>query len=52
MNPTSDSLNRSDISPAVAQQAVNWLLEMQEGVLDSRRQQAWQLWLNGNSEHQ
>ncbi|MCI3943986.1 putative regulatory protein [Pseudomonas syringae] len=52
MNSGSDTLNKSDISPAVAQQAVDWLLEMQEGALDARRQHAWQLWLNGNSEHQ
>ncbi|MFJ4141298.1 FecR domain-containing protein [Pseudomonas sp. NPDC089734] len=47
-----ESLNKSDISPAVAQQAVGWMIEMQEGGLDARRQQAWQQWLNGNSEHQ
>ncbi|RMR00228.1 FecR domain-containing protein [Pseudomonas syringae group genomosp. 7] len=52
MNPDSESLNKSDISPGVAQQAVGWLLEMQEGALNARRQQAWQLWLNGNAEHQ
>lgn len=52
MNPNNESLNKSDISPAVAQQAVGWLLEMQEGALDARRQHAWQLWLNGNAEHQ
>ncbi|NVL43989.1 DUF4880 domain-containing protein, partial [Pseudomonas syringae pv. actinidiae] len=52
MNLSNDSLNKSDISPAVAQQAVGWLLEMQEGALDARRQHAWQSWLNGNSEHQ
>ncbi|KPW57365.1 Sigma factor regulatory protein FecR/PupR family [Pseudomonas syringae pv. broussonetiae] len=52
MNPSNESLNKSDISLGVAQQAVGWLLEMQEGTLDARRQQAWQLWLNGNAEHQ
>lgn len=52
MNPNAESLNKSDISPAVARQAVGWMIEMQEGGLDSRRQQAWQQWLNGNSEHQ
>jgi len=52
MNLNSESLNKSDISPAVAQQAVGWLVEMQEGALDARRQHAWQLWLNGNAEHQ
>jgi len=52
MNLNSESLNKSDISPAVAQQAVSWLLEMQEGSLNTGRQKAWQLWLNGNVEHQ
>ncbi|WP_122314006.1 FecR domain-containing protein [Pseudomonas cichorii] len=52
MNMNSESLNKSDISPGVAQQAVDWMLEMQDGGLDARRQQAWQQWLNGNSEHQ
>ena len=52
MNLNSESLNKSDISPAVAQQAVSWLLEMQEGSLNTGRQNAWQLWLNGNAEHQ
>ncbi|KPY37049.1 Regulatory protein [Pseudomonas syringae pv. primulae] len=52
MNLNSESLNKSDISPAVAQQAVGWLLEMQEGSLNTGRQKAWQLWLNGNAEHQ
>ncbi|MEN1835151.1 FecR family protein [Pseudomonas lijiangensis] len=52
MNLNAESLNKSDISPAVARQAVGWMIEMQEGGLDSRRQHAWQQWLNGNSEHQ
>ncbi|MBX8536803.1 FecR family protein [Pseudomonas cichorii] len=52
MNLNTESLNKSDISPAVARQAVSWMIEMQEGGLDSRRQHAWQQWLNGNSEHQ
>lgn len=47
-----ESLNRSDISSAVAQQAVSWLIEMQEGALSQARQQAWQQWLNGHTEHQ
>lgn len=52
MNPNADSLNKSDIAPAVAEQAVSWLIEMQSGNLAPLRQQAWQLWLNSNSEHQ
>ncbi len=47
-----DSMNRPDISPQVAEQAVNWLMEMQSGSLDSARQQAWQSWLNSHSDHQ
>jgi transmembrane sensor len=52
MKPGSDSLNKTDISPPVAEQAVSWLLEMQEGALAAPRQQAWQHWLNSNTEHQ
>ena len=52
MNSNSESLNKSDIAPAVARQAVAWLIEMQEGALGAARQQAWQQWLNGNAEHQ
>jgi transmembrane sensor len=47
-----DSMNRPEISPQVAEQAVNWLIEMQSGHLDAGRQQAWQAWLNGHSDHQ
>ncbi|MCO8161406.1 FecR family protein [Pseudomonas sp. 21LCFQ010] len=52
MNMNGESLNRSDISPAVAQQAVGWLIEMQDGALSPARQLAWQQWLNGHPEHQ
>ncbi|MFJ3482465.1 FecR domain-containing protein [Pseudomonas sp. NPDC090202] len=45
-------MNRPEISPQVAEQAVNWLIEMQSGQLDGGRQQAWQLWLNSHSDHQ
>lgn len=48
----SESLNKSDISPRVARQAVDWLLEIQEAPLQGPRQAAWQQWLNGNAEHQ
>lgn len=47
-----ESLNKSDISPQVARQAVDWLLEIQEAPLQGQRQAAWQQWLNGNAEHQ
>jgi transmembrane sensor len=40
-----------EFSPQVAEQAVHWLLETQQGALDPRRQQAWQHWLNAHSEH-
>lgn len=52
MNCANESLNKSDIAPAVAEQAVSWLIEMQGGNLAPPRQQAWQLWLNSNTEHQ
>lgn len=52
MNASSESLNKSDIAPAVAEQAVSWLIEMQAGQLPASRQQAWQSWLNSNGEHQ
>lgn len=46
MNPPPDFSNR------VAEQAVHWLLEMQQGPLNPRQQQAWQQWHDGHSEHQ
>lgn len=52
MNSSTDSLNKSDISPLVAEQAVSWLIEMQSGQFAAQRQQALQHWLNSNSEHQ
>ncbi|MGF0346929.1 FecR domain-containing protein [Rhodococcus sp. IEGM1300] len=41
-----------DFSSQVAEQAVQWLLEMQQGPLNPRQQQAWQQWLDAHSEHQ
>ncbi|AZF35803.1 Iron siderophore sensor protein [Pseudomonas sp. R4-39-08] len=41
-----------NISPPVAEQAVHWLLKMQQGTLDPRQQAAWQQWLDAHSEHQ
>ena len=52
MTMTGDSLNKTDISPHVASQAVDWLLEIQQAPLQGARQAAWQQWLNGNAEHQ
>ena len=42
----------AQFSPQVAEQAVCWLIEMQEGPLSPRRQHAWQQWLHAHSEHQ
>jgi transmembrane sensor len=52
MTMNGESLNKSDISPHVARQAVDWLLEIQDAPLQGARQVAWQQWLNGNAEHQ
>lgn len=41
-----------DFSSHVAEQAVHWLLEMQQGPLNPRQQLAWQQWHDGHSEHQ
>lgn len=40
-----------DFSAHVAEQAVHWLMEMQQGTLSPRQQQAWQQWLDAHSEH-
>lgn len=40
-----------DFSTQVAEQAVHWLLEMQQGPLNPRQQQAWQQWIDAHSEH-
>ncbi len=45
-------MNRTpDFSAQVAEQAVHWLLEIQQGTLTPRQQQAWQQWLDAHSEH-
>lgn len=41
----------ADFSSQVAEQAVHWLLEMQQGPLNPRQQQAWQQWVDAHSEH-
>ncbi|KRP77802.1 FecR domain-containing protein [Pseudomonas lactis] len=41
-----------NVSSQVAEQAVHWLLEMQQGALTPRQQAAWQQWLNAHIEHQ
>jgi transmembrane sensor len=45
MNPS------TDFSSHVAEQAVHWLLEMQQGPLNPRQQHAWQQWVDAHSEH-
>nr|WP_305836798.1 DUF4880 domain-containing protein [Pseudomonas sp. A29(2023)] len=40
-----------DFSAQVAEQAVHWLLEMQQGPLNPHQQQAWQQWIDAHSEH-
>lgn len=42
----------ADFSPHVAEQAVQWLLKMQQGPLSPRQQLAWQQWFEAHSEHQ
>lgn len=45
-------MNRApDFSSQVAEQAVHWLMEMQQGTLSPRQQQAWLQWLEAHSEH-
>ncbi len=45
-------MNRApDFSAQVAEQAVHWLMEMQQGALNPRQQHAWQQWLDAHSEH-
>ncbi|MBT2373641.1 FecR domain-containing protein [Pseudomonas fluorescens] len=46
MNPA------TNFSTQVAEQAVHWLMEMQQAPLNSRKQAAWQQWLDAHSEHQ
>ncbi|MGR3888085.1 FecR domain-containing protein [Pseudomonas sp. 1152_12] len=41
-----------NVSTHVAEQAVHWLMEMQQGALNPRQQAAWQQWLEAHSEHQ
>lgn len=46
MNPA------ANFSTQVAEQAVHWLMEMQQAPLTPRKQAAWQQWLDAHSEHQ
>ncbi|MHC8316107.1 FecR domain-containing protein [Pseudomonas sp. LB3P31] len=42
----------ANFSSRVAEQAVQWLLEIQQGPLNPRQQHAWQQWHDAHSEHQ
>lgn len=46
MNPA------ANFSTQVAEQAVQWLMQMQQGPLNPRQQANWQRWLDAHSEHQ
>lgn len=50
MNPHLNA--QPDFSNQVAEQAVHWLIEMQDGPLSPRQQQAWQQWHDAHGEHQ
>lgn len=50
MNPHLNA--QAEFSNQVAEQAVHWLIQMQDGPLDPRQQQAWQQWHDAHSEHQ
>jgi transmembrane sensor len=42
----------ADFSSQVAEQAVHWWMEIQQGPLNPRQQIAWQQWLDAHGEHQ
>ncbi|MBU6958172.1 FecR family protein [Pseudomonas sp. CVAP len=44
--------SQAEFSSQVAEQAVYWLIEMQEGPFSPCQQHAWQHWLSAHSEHQ
>lgn len=45
-------MSNEPISPAVAEQAVQWLIEWQDGGFSQQRRQAWQHWRAAASEHE
>lgn len=53
MNAPLNSLlqGQPNFSSQVAEQAVHWLIEMQQGPLNPRQQHAWQQWLDAHGEH-
>jgi transmembrane sensor len=46
------AVDRRRIAPAVAEQAVEWLLELQAGDISEQRRLAWQAWRAANAEHE
>ncbi|WP_271409076.1 FecR domain-containing protein [Pseudomonas sp. Q1-7] len=46
------AVDRRRIAPAVAEQAVEWLVEMQSGEVSEQRRQAWCDWRAADSEHE
>ncbi len=46
------SVDRNRIAPAIAEQAVEWLVELQGGEVSEQRRQAWQDWRSANAEHE
>ncbi|WP_137821770.1 FecR domain-containing protein [Pseudomonas sp. D(2018)] len=46
------AVDRSRIAPAVAEQAVEWLVELQGGDISDQRRQAWQDWRAADAEHE
>jgi transmembrane sensor len=46
------AVDRRRIAPAVAEQAVEWLVELQAGDISEQRRLAWQAWRAANAEHE
>jgi transmembrane sensor len=46
------AMDRRRIAPAVAEQAVEWLVELQAGDISEQRRLAWQAWRAADAEHE
>lgn len=46
------AVERRRIAPAIAEQAVEWLVELQAGDISEQRRQAWQDWRAADTEHE
>ncbi|MDH4609578.1 FecR family protein [Pseudomonas sp. BN102] len=46
------AVDRRRIAPAVAEQAVEWLVELQAGDISEQRRLAWQAWRAADAEHE